>query len=79
MDASTLKTDLHKVIDELDDKKLLERFYQEILTPVSNSKKLWPKLSEQQQQNALKSFEQSKNKNNLIDHNSVMNKYKDLL
>lgn len=79
MDTSTIKTDLHKVIDELDDKKLLERFYQEIITLVSNSKKIWSKLSKKQQQDVLKSFEESKNQNNLVNHDSVMNKYKDLL
>jgi hypothetical protein len=79
MNTSTLKSDLHKVIDELDDEKLLERFYQEVITLLSNSKDIWTKLSQKQQEELLKSFEESKNKANLVDHDSVMKKYKDLI
>lgn len=79
MDTSTLKTDLHKVIDELDDQRLLEKFYQEVVTLISSSKEIWNQLSKQQQQEVLKSYEESKNKENLVTHDAVMEKYKDLL
>lgn len=76
MDTPTLKTDLHQIIDELDDEELLEKFYQEVLTLISNSDKLWDKLSKAQQQEVLKSLEESKHKNNLADHETVIKKYK---
>lgn len=40
MDTSTIKNDLHNIIEELDDEELLEKFHQEVMTLVSNSQNI---------------------------------------
>lgn len=77
MNTSVLKSDLHNLIDGLEDEKLLERFYQEIVTVITNSQtSIWDDLPEAQKNQILMSYEESKDENNLIDHEEVMEKYK---
>lgn len=77
MNTIAIKSDLHKLIEEVDDEKLLERFYQEIVTVISNSQKsIWNDLPEAQKKQILMSYEESKDEDNLIDHEEVMTKYK---
>lgn len=52
-------------------------FYQEIVTVITNSQtSLLDRLSEAQKQDLYQSLEESKDRNNLIDHDKVMERYK---
>lgn len=76
MDIATIKSDLHHIIDELDDKELLERFHHEVMTLASNSQNIWKSLSQSQRTEIQKALKESTNSKNLLDHDAVIEKYK---
>lgn len=80
MNYTSLKSNLHKLIDQIDNPNLLEEYYQEMKSIIQKSQgKVWDTLSEDQKKEVLLSYEESEDENNLIDTKSVLNKYKDLI
>ena len=80
MNYTSLKSNLHKLIDQIDNPNLLEEYYQEMKSIIQKSQgKVWDTLTEYQKKEVLLSYEESEDENNLIDTKSVLNKYKDLI
>lgn len=76
METIELKSQLHRLIDQLNDPVILDQYYEEIKRMVNLSKSgLWDSLNEDQKQEVLLSFEESENDDNLVDHETVMKKY----
>jgi len=77
MTVTELKSNLHHLIDELENPELLKEYYNEIKHIVKSSKhSIWETLTEEEKKEVLLSFEESDDENNLIDNDVVMNRYK---
>jgi len=76
MSITEVRTRFHALIDEVENPLLLERFF-EIMKQTSEDKnsKLWNTLSTAEKNSVLKAYEESKDDNNLVAHEDVMNKY----
>jgi hypothetical protein len=80
MNNTSLKSNLHKLIDQIDNPNLLEEYYQEMKSIIEKSQgNVWDTLTEDQKKEVLLSYKESEDENNLIDSKSVLNKYKDLM
>ena len=76
MNTLELKQNFHLLIDSIDNKKLLLNFYDLIKKRASAKEgQLWDKLSKQEQEELLLSLEESKNPENLIDHEEMKKKH----
>jgi hypothetical protein len=77
MTLTQLKSNLHNLIDEIENEDILEIYYNEIRKLVSSSKhRIWDTLTEEEKKEVLISFEESEDDKNLIDNEQVMSKYK---
>ena len=80
MNATLLKSNLHKLIDRIENQALLEDYYKELKSILEKSQdNIWDKLTDDQKKDVLLSYEESEVEKDLIDTESVMNKYKDWL
>ncbi len=80
MNKTKLRSNLHKLIDQIDNQNLLEEYYKEIKSIIEKSQcNVWDKLTDEQKKDVLLSYEESEEDNHLLDHDTVMNKYKDWL
>lgn len=77
MNTIELKQRFHQLIDSIDNENLLINFY-DLIKKRSTAKEgqLWNKLSEQEQQELILSLDESKNPENLIDHEEMKIKHK---
>jgi len=72
MTAIELKSNLHKVIDRIQNEELLQAIYDFLKTREnSQSGKLWKSLSAEQKEELLASYEESENDENLISNDDV--------
>ena len=77
MDTIELKQNFHHLIDSIDNENLLINFYDLIKKRTSAKEgQLWNKLTDQEQKELLLSLEESKNSENLIDHEEMKMKHK---
>ncbi len=80
MNIISLKSNLHKLIDQIESQSLLEEYYSEMKSLIKKTQNSsWDSLTEEQKKEVLLSYEESENDDNLVDNDFVMNKYKDLL
>ncbi len=80
MNNTSLKSNLHKLIDLIDDTNLLEEYYHEMKTIIQKSQgSAWDTLTDEQKKELLLSYDESEDESNLIDTKRVMSKYKDWL
>ena len=80
MNITALKTGLHKLIDQIDSRNLLEEYYNEMRALIQKTQvSSWDSLTEEQKKEVLLSYEESENGDNLLDNDTVMKKYKDWL
>jgi len=77
MDTIELKQSFHHLIDSIDNENLLINFYN-LIKKRSSAKEgqLWNNLTDQEQKELLLSLEESKNPENLIDHEEMKMKHK---
>ena len=77
MNTIELKQSFHHLIDSIDNENLLINFY-DLIKKRSSAKEgqLWNKLTDQEQKELLLSLEESKNPENLIDHEELKIKHK---
>jgi hypothetical protein len=77
MNTIEIKQSFHHLIDSIDNENLLISFY-DLIKKRSAAKEglLWNKLSEQEQQELIISYDESKNPENLIDHEDMKIKHK---
>lgn len=77
MNTIELKQSFHHLIDSIDNKDLLINFYDLIKKRTTAKEgKLWNNLTEQEQQELILSLDESKNPENLIDHEEMKIKHK---
>jgi len=72
-----LRSQLHELIDKIDNSSLLQSLY-DILLERKDSKPgtLWKSLSNEQKKEVLKAHEESNSHENLINHSEMKKKYK---
>ncbi|MBE0638528.1 MAG: hypothetical protein IH598_08410 [Bacteroidales bacterium] len=76
MDIKTLKTDLHKFIDQIENRQILKDYYDDMKSLIEHQNDgAWDNLSEDQKQELLIAYEESEDEQNLVDHEAVMKKY----
>jgi len=76
MDIKTLKTDLHKFIDQIENRQILKDYYDDMKSLIEHQNDgAWDNLSEDQKQELLIAYEESENEQNLVDYEAVMKKY----
>ena len=77
MSTTEIKTNLHKIVDRIDDERLLRVIYDFLaVREKSNEGQLWQTLTTEQQQEVLQAYEDSENDSNLIDDEDVWRKLK---
>lgn len=76
MTTALLKNNLHLMIDSIDNKTILERFY-DLLYKVKNTETgtLWNRLSETEQNELIQADIESENPANLIQHADIQKKH----
>jgi hypothetical protein len=77
MNKTLLKSNLHKLIDRIENQALLEDYYKEMKSILGKSQdNVWDKLTDDQKKDVLLSYDESEIGKDLIENESVMNKYK---
>ncbi len=72
MGTVELKSNIHKIVDSIQNEQLLQMLYDFLkVRPTSQSGKLWNSLSDEQKQEVQLAFEESEDENNLIDREKV--------
>ncbi|MBW6480446.1 MAG: hypothetical protein K0B37_13545 [Bacteroidales bacterium] len=80
MNTTTLKSDIHKLIDQIDNEQLLLEFYNEMKSLIQkNCVSAWDTLTDKQKKEILLSWEESEDEVNLVENDEVLRKYKDML
>lgn len=80
MNKTLLKSNLHKLIDRIENQTLLEDYYKEMKIILEKSQdSVWDKLTDDQKKDVLLSYEESEVDKDLIENKLVMNKFKDWL
>ena len=74
---SDIRKNLHQLIDEIDNDRLLMKFYDLLLkSKVQKEGDLWNQLSDEQRKELLISESESKYKENLVNHEKQKAKHK---
>ena len=75
MSTLELKSDLHKILEKIDNEQLLRALY-DFLKQRENAQEgqIWKTLTEEQKKEVYLSYEESKNDDNLIDWEDVKKK-----
>jgi hypothetical protein len=77
MNKIQLKSNLHDIVDQIDNVELLKKYYAELKKLVSVSKaNMWENLSSNQQNEILDSFEESESEHNLVENSVAVKKLK---
>lgn len=74
MSTLELKSDLHKILDEIENEELLKAIYDFLKQP-DNSKSFWDNLTEAQKQEVYLSYKESEENKNLISWDALKSKY----
>ena len=76
MGTLELKSDLHKILDRIENEQLLRTIY-DFLKQRETSKEgqIWKTLTEEQKKEVYLSYEESQDDKNLIDWDTVKKKY----
>ncbi|XOV93187.1 MAG: hypothetical protein ACFHWX_00465 [Bacteroidota bacterium] len=77
MSTVELKSNLHQLIDGIQNTKLLESLH-DLLSERKNAKAgtLWNSLSKDQKKEVMEAFEESEHPENLTPHSEILSKYK---
>ena len=77
MGNTQLKSNLHKMVDKIEDERLLSAIHS-FLKQRENSEegKMWKELTEKQKQEVLRAYDESEDVSNLISDEEVWNKVK---
>jgi len=72
MGTAELKSNLHKIVDRIDDERFLRAIYS-FLSQRENSEegKMWNSLTEEQKKEVLRAYEESEDEANLIDDEDI--------
>ncbi len=80
MNTIELKSNFHKLIDNINNDKVLSSFY-EMMSRINdhNEGSLWARLSIIERQELIDLDEETKNENNLISHTKIKEKHRQWL
>jgi hypothetical protein len=77
MGTIELRSNIHKIVDEIQSEQLLQTLYDFLKGRETNdSGRLWGSLTEEQKQEVLLAFDESEDENNLIDREKVFGRTK---
>lgn len=78
MSTIEIKSNLHKLIDQINDESQLNKAYEilENISAVSEEGVLWSNLNKKDQEELLKIEKECHDPSNLIEHETVINKFK---
>ena len=72
MGTIELKSNIHKIVDEIQSEQLLQAIYDFLKSREKNkSSRLWDILTEEQKQEVLLAYDESEDENNLLDRDQV--------
>jgi hypothetical protein len=75
MGTAELKSNLHKILDEIDNEQLLRAIYNFLMQRENSVEgKFWKTLTEEQKREVYLSYSESEDDNNLIDWKDVKKK-----
>lgn len=77
MNTLELKSNFHKLIDTINNEKILSSFY-EMMSSINdhNEGSLWARLSPEEKKELIELDEETKNENNLISQTTIMEKHR---
>jgi len=76
MGAIELKSDLHKILDRIENEQLLRTIYDFLKQrETAEEGQIWKSLSEEQKNEVYLSYEESQDDKNLIDWDTLKKKY----
>lgn len=76
MGTIELKSDLHKILDRIDNEQLLRTIYDFLKQrETAEEGQIWKTLTEEQKREVYLSYEESQNDNNLTDWDTLRKKY----
>jgi len=77
MSTAELRSNLHKIVDRIEDERLLRAVYS-FLNERENSQegKMWASLTEEQKKEVLQSYEESEDDSNLISDDDLWKEIK---
>ena len=77
MGTAELKSNLHKIVDSIEDERLLRAIYDFLNTRQhSEEGKMWRSLTEEQKREVLQAYEESQDDSSLISDDEVWNDIK---
>ena len=77
METEQIKSNFHRLIDKIDNERILTKFYDLMLkSNQSSNGSLWSRLTEEEQEELLLSDFESKDEDNLIPHAEIQKKHK---
>lgn len=77
METEQIKSNFHRLIDKIDNDRILTKFYELMLkSNQSTNGSLWSRLTEEEQEELLLSDFESKDEDNLIPHAEIQKKHK---
>lgn len=71
METTELKSNLHKIIDNIQSEQLLRTLYYFLKERESKSGELWESLTNEQKQEVLLAFDESEEEQNLVEKEKV--------
>lgn len=75
MNNSTLKSNIHKIVEKTQDERLLQAIYDFLQNKETGKPgQLWASLSAKEKEEVLQSFEESEDESNLIDKDDLLNR-----
>jgi len=76
MSALQLKSDLHKIVDRIENEQLLQTIYDFLkMQEQSEEGAIWKSLTEEQKNEVYLSYTESQEERNLVDWETVRKKY----
>ena len=76
MGTVELKTNLHSLIDGIENPQLLESLYEMLSNRLSRKSGMWAKLSEEERKEVLEAYQESEDSDNLIPHSEILKNFK---
>lgn len=77
MGTIELKSNIHKIVDGIQNEQLLQTLYDFLkVRATSKPGRLWNSLTEEQKQENLLAYDESEDEDNLVDRNKVLKKTK---
>jgi hypothetical protein len=77
MGTIELRSNIHKIVDEIQNEQLLETIYDFLkVRETEKPGRLWDSLTNDQKQEILLAYDESEDKNNLIDREKVFTRTK---